>query len=99
MKIKINDGLEFGIDLYNRFSNATGNIKSMANIAFSDMSVYDEFAAFQETPIEDIKIFDDEGKQIYHLANQNAIVTSINENIVNGTAPKINATLAFMVKE
>lgn len=94
LKMKINDAIEFPITGYNRYiSIQAGGVNAQCNFNMSDMSAYDSLMMVGEETITDIKIYSDD-KEVYHIGNQNARLSNINENVY-GEEVSISASIVF----
>ena len=102
-KLILNQTNEFTIESYSRNTtyDADGNLSSYASISLPDSSDYDSLVALSHDTITDIVIASMTGASIYHLANQNAKITSIYENLLSDDKMAINVNIQFeeMVEE
>lgn len=93
-KMKLNNSVEFEIVDYNRYTNIEdGQLVSNASFRPASVSVYDDLAEISQSTITDIRIETD-GTEIYHLANQQAHIVSISENLYDGRL-SISASISF----
>lgn len=92
--MKLNNSVEFEITDYNRHTNIEdGHVISSASFHPASVSVYDDLVEIGQSVITDIRIESD-GTEIYHLANQQAHIVSISENMYDGRL-SISATISF----
>lgn len=97
-KIVFNLTHEFDIITYTRSTTIdNGVVHSYATASFASPSVYDELVLVSMNPITDI-VISSNGTSIYHLANQNAAITSIYEGMSSESEVFLSATIQFNEK-
>lgn len=95
LKLVLNNDVEVQITGYNRYINIqeSENVSS-ANFNFSSIVGSDALTSLAKTTISDIKIYSDDNL-VYHLENQNAKLTNINENVYEGVGVSVDARIEF----